>query len=174
MGLLRALVVGAIGSAVLTAVHEAGRARLAHAPRMDVFGKRALRRAGVRARGRELERYALGGDLLANAAFYAFAARGLPRRAPWRGLALGLAAGAGALALPQRLGLGKRPSRRHTSTAALTVAWYTLGGLAAGLASRGLSAQRALAPRRIPAGAATIGGHTLTRGARWYPFPATV
>jgi hypothetical protein len=121
---------------------------------MDVYGKRVLKRAGVRARGKALEREALVGDLVANGLFYALLARARPRTAPWSGLALGLAAGLGALLLPQRMGLGRRPAHARRSTALLTVAWYAAGGLAAGLAARALA--------RAP---------TPTRGARWQAFP---
>jgi hypothetical protein len=155
-GLLRAVAAGASGAGTLTVLHQAARAQLRHPPRMDVYGKRALKRAGVRARGRALEREALIGDLVANTLFYSLLARVRPRSAPWAGLALGLAAGAGALLLPQRLGLGRRPAlARRRSTSALTVAWYAAGGLAAGLAARALG-----------------GGPTPTRDARWQPFPA--
>jgi hypothetical protein len=50
------------------------------------------------------------------------------------GAALGLAAGVGAVALPERMGLGSAPSARTNETKAMTVAWYLAGGLAAGLA----------------------------------------
>lgn len=136
----RALVAGAVGALALTAIHQLGRATLAHPPRMDVAGRRALRRAarplGVRMRRREAQRYSLAGDLVANAVYYALATRGTAARAPWRGTLLGALAGIGGVALPGPLGLGRRPSRARPSTAALTVAWYALGGLAAGVAAR--------------------------------------
>jgi hypothetical protein len=154
-GLLRAIAAGASGAGTLTALHQAGRARLRHPPRMDVYGKRVLKRAGVRARGEALEREALAGDLLANGVFYALVAAARPRLAPWGGLGLGLAAGLGALLLPQRLGLGRRPARARRSTALLTVAWYAAGGLAAGLVARALA-----------------GAPAPTAGARWRPLPA--
>jgi hypothetical protein len=159
VSVLRAIGAGAAGAAAVTALHQTARPALRHPPRMDVLGKRALKRAGVRLHGRELERAALGGDLLANTAYFALAGAGLPRSAPWRGLALGLAAGLAALALPGRLGLGSRPARARRSTAALTVAWYAVGGLVAGLAARSL----------LGAGH----GASPTRAARWRPFPAT-
>lgn len=158
MSLSRALVAGAAGAAAVTALHQTARTTLRHPPRMDVFGKRALRHAGVRLHGRELEQATLAGDLAANSAYFALAAVGLPRSAPWRGVALGLAAGLGALTLPQRMGLGSRPAWARGSTAALTVAWYTAGGLVAGFVARSLLGQR-------------HGRTSLTRPARWEAFP---
>ncbi len=48
------------------------------------------------------------------------------------------ASGAGAVVLPPVMGLGRQPHRKTPMTELLTVAWYTLGGLAA--AARALSA----------------------------------
>jgi hypothetical protein len=56
-----------------------------------------------------------------------------------------------------RIGLGRRPSRRTERTAALTVAWYAAGGLAAGLVAR------AIAPPQTP-----------VRDARWEGFERTI
>jgi hypothetical protein len=96
----------------------------------------------VRLRSREAQRWTLAGDLVANALYYALATRGAPDRAPWRGTLLGALAGVGGVVLPGPLGLGRRPSRARNSTAALTVAWYALGGLAAGVAARRIEWER--------------------------------
>lgn len=128
---------GAIGAAALTLVHEAARHTVPEAPRMDVLGKRALA-AGVRAVGGEpprdpaLHAAALGGDLVANTAYYSLVGLGGAEGAVTRGALLGFLAGLGAVFLPGPLGLGTRPSRRTPETAAMTVAWYTIGGLVAG------------------------------------------
>lgn len=145
-GLGRALVAGAVGALVLTAIHQLGRATLDHPPRMDVVGRRALRRGakplGVKLRRRDAQRWTLAGDLVANALYYAVATRGAPARAPWRGTMLGGLAGLGGVFLPGPLGLGQRPSRARGSTSALTVGWYALGGLAAGIAARSMGWER--------------------------------
>ncbi|HET7755586.1 MAG TPA: hypothetical protein VFK85_16900 [Anaeromyxobacteraceae bacterium] len=142
-GLGRGLVAGAVGAGVLTAIHQIGRATLDDPPRMDVVGRRALQRGakpfGVRLQRREAQRWTLAGDLVANALYYALVTRGSPAAAPWRGALLGALAGVGGVFLPERLGLGSRPSRATGSTALLTVAWYAIGGLAAGLAARRMS-----------------------------------
>jgi hypothetical protein len=160
----RALAAGAAGAAALTAAHQLGRAALADPPRMDVLGRRALRAAGVRLRGRELQRAALAGDLLANTLYYALAVSGRSRRPARRGLLFGAAAGLGGVFLPGVLGLGSRPSRRRASTAMATLAWYALGGLVAGAAARRLRR----ADRGGPASARD--GAALGRAARWQEF----
>ena len=141
--LIVALAGGAAGAAALTAVHEAARRALRDAPRMDVLGERAIA-AGLRAAGAEpppeprLHSAALVGDLVSNSAYYALVGAGGPDGAVTRGAALGLVAGLGAVLLPGPLGLGTGPSRRTPQTAAMTVAWYTLGGVVAGLVYRSL------------------------------------
>ncbi len=141
--LLRALGPGLVGATSLTLVHEGARRVLAHPPRMDVLGKRALEK-GVRwfggkpAFGSRLHRQTLAGDLLSNSLFYSLVALGRPKRPYLRGAVLGLLAGVGAVVLPPYLGLGRGLRRARASTSLLTVAWYTLGGLAAARATRSL------------------------------------
>lgn len=142
-----ALTGGAAGAAVLTLVHETARRTVPDAPRMDVLGERAIA-AGWRAAGavppprRQLHDLALAGDLASNAAYYSLIGLGSAEGAVARGALLGLAAGIGAVVLPGPLGLGTQPSRRTPQTAAMTVAWYTLGGLVAGAVYRGLHGRR--------------------------------
>lgn len=144
--MIDALTAGAAGAVALTLVHESVRRVRDDAPRMDVLGERAIA-AGLRAAGTEpppepqLHQLALGGDLVSNTAYYALVGLGGPDGAVVRGAALGLAAGLGAVYLPGPLGLGERPSRRTPQTAAMTVAWYALGGLVAGAAYRALGAR---------------------------------
>ncbi|EYF01372.1 hypothetical protein [Chondromyces apiculatus] len=146
MQILSALGSGLVGAAVLTAVHQIARALTPNAPRMDVLGRRAitktLKHVGITPpRGDTLQRVALAGDLVSNSLYFALAGLGAgryARHAPGRGLALGLLAGLGAVVLPPKMHLGRWPSRASTATKAMTVAWYTAGGLAAGTALRGV------------------------------------
>ena len=140
--LFRSLAAGLAGALVLNAVHEAARRlRPADAPRMDLLGMRALAR-GFRAAGAtpppapEQHRLTLAADVASNALYFALAGTG--KGALRRGLLLGLAAGAGGVLLPGPLGLGEAPSNRTPQTQAMTVAWYTIGGLVAGAVGRGL------------------------------------
>jgi hypothetical protein len=142
-----ALAAGAVGAVALTAVHQFARRVTDTAPRMDVLGERAIARTVTAAGGAlplqpALQRYALAGDLVANSMYYSLVACG-SRSGLWaRGVALGLAAGAGALVLPRRLGLGKPPRSHHVSNQIMTVAWYLIGGLAAAVAGHALPAPR--------------------------------
>lgn len=136
------VIAGAAGALALTAVHQAARAVTDDAPRMDVVGMRALARglgaAGAEPRGHEDAMYAatLAGDLLSNSAYYALATT-YPR-----GVALGLAAGIGALLLPEPMGLGTPPKSDRLPNRVMTVAWYLIGGLVAAATARRLADRR--------------------------------
>lgn len=140
------IVSGIAGAATLTAVHQAARAVSDNAPRMDVVGMRALARSTRSARSGEalvdtdapkthkgLYRATLAGDLICNSAYYSLATNYK------RGAAMGLLAGIGALVLPQRLGLGAPPRSDLLSNQVMTVAWYTIGGIAAAATSQWLA-----------------------------------
>jgi len=140
--LTTALLSGLAGAAALTVLHESVRRIRPDAPRMDTLGRRAIAR-GMEAVGLEappedqLQAVALGGDIVANTLYYSLACLGRPSLA--RGAALGAAAGVGALVLAPLMGLGSRPGSRTSQTAAMTVAWYTAGGLAASAAHQALA-----------------------------------
>lgn len=140
--LTTALVSGLAGAAALTVLHETVRRVRHDAPRVDTLGRRAIAR-GLEAAGLEappedrLQAVALGGDIVANTLYYSLACLGRPSLA--RGAALGAAAGLGSLVLAPLMGLGSRPGARTPQTAAMTVAWYTAGGLAASAAHRALA-----------------------------------
>lgn len=147
MHLLNGLASGVVGAVVLTAVHEAARQVIPGAPRVDVIGKRAisrpLRAAGYAPpRGGSLYGIALGAEVVSNSLYYALVAAGDPRKSLRRGLVLGLVGGIGAVALPPLLGLGQQPHRKTPATELMTVAWYTLAGIAAGATHRALARTR--------------------------------
>ena len=134
MSLTKALFAGAVGSVALTAVHQTARLLTDAAPRMDLLGMRALAQtfeaAGQALPSRDtLYDLTLAADLVSNALYYSLVGVGEEGTEWRRGALLGLAAGA--VVLPPLLGLGSAPSRRTTATAVMTVAWYTVGGLAA-------------------------------------------
>lgn len=139
---------GFAGAAALTALHETARRRIRNPPRMDVIGMRALGRAMERAGVRRpppkrLFYQTLAGDIVSNTAYYSLIGLGRPRDVWKRGLLLGLAAGVGAVVLPPLMGLGRSPGARAPLTPALTIAWYTVGGLAAAAAASLASRTRA-------------------------------
>jgi hypothetical protein len=137
---LTSLAAGLAGAAVLTAVHETTRRRTPDAPRMDVLGERAIskmmRAAGAEPpRGKRLHDLALGGDVVSNSLYYSLVGSRGGTEALVRGGLLGLLAGVGAVVLPPYLGLGRAPRGITPRVKAMTVAYYTLGGLAAAATS---------------------------------------
>jgi hypothetical protein len=138
-----ALAAGVVGAAALTAVHQLARRVSEDAPRMDVLGERAIART-LEATGSEvppeptLHRWALAGDLVANSIYYSLVACGRQSAIWQRAVALGLAAGAGALVLPRPLGLGEPPRSDRVANQIMTVAWYLIGGLATAAAGTSL------------------------------------
>jgi hypothetical protein len=130
------------GAAALTAVHQFARTVTDNAPRMDVVGMRALAR-GINAAGGEATQSHKGlygatlvGDLISNTAYYSLATNYT------RGTVMGILAGIGALVLPPRMGLGDPPHSEQLSNKIMTVAWYTLGGLAAACTANWLADRR--------------------------------
>ena len=143
---INALVSGAAGAVTLTLAHQAARYSLEDAPQVDIIAERALA-AGYRAAGQTpparqtLHQMALAGDLVSNSFYYSLVGVGSPEHALRRGALLGLIGGLGAAFLPPLLGLGRKPVQRTPQTAAMTIAWYTLGGLAAAATQAILSEQ---------------------------------
>ncbi|GAB3200772.1 hypothetical protein ABID22_003517 [Pontibacter aydingkolensis] len=132
---LKAMASGLAGAVVLTVVHETLRRFVPNAPRMDVLGMRSIEKLMTKADQEpphdkeELHNWALAGDVVSNSLYYSLAGTG--KNAWWRGVALGAAAGAGAVLLPGPLGLGEEPSNKTTKTQVMTVSYYLLGGLVA-------------------------------------------
>ncbi len=79
--------------------------------------------------------------MLSNGLIYAAVPLGPDRTVYRRGLAIGALTGLSALVLPPMMGLGRMPGRRTPFTQAMTLAWYTAGGLAAAAAWRRLRAR---------------------------------
>ena len=142
--MLKALGSGLVGAAALTLVHETARRFVDDAPRMDVVGMRAIAKT-FRAVDAEppvpLHETALVGELVSNSIFYGLVGLGEPGDGLRNGAALGLAAGLAAVYLPEQLGLGRQPAKDSAETNLLTVAFYLLGGLAAGAAYQALAAE---------------------------------
>jgi hypothetical protein len=137
---LRAAMAGLAGMATVTALNEVGRRTIPGAPRAEKLGVRGVRavarRVGKRLGRKEAFRWAMAGEALSNGAYYALV--GLYPRPLMAGLTLGALAGAGAVFLPPKLGLGKRPMRRSGRTAAMAFGWYLAAGVAAGFVARRL------------------------------------
>ncbi|WP_317172194.1 hypothetical protein [Hymenobacter sp. BRD67] len=144
--MLPSLAAGFAGAAALTLLHEtARRLRPQDAPRMDVLGERGLRKVlGLadlpQPDGGTLYTATMLGDVLTNGLYYSVVGGG--KHSLRRGLLLGAAAGVGGVLLPGPLGLGEAPSNRTSQTQAMTVAWYTFGGLVAGAVAQALRKTR--------------------------------
>ncbi len=144
MSYVQALAGGFTGAVVLNGVHETVRQFVPEAPRVHVIGERAVSQligtvTGTEPDPDDLYVPTLVGDFFANGWYYSLIHFGGPHHAVRNGTLLGLAAGIGAVALPGPLGLGTAPVNRTPTTTAMTIAWYTLGGLVAGAAYRWLT-----------------------------------
>lgn len=142
-----ALLSGLAGAVALNALHESAKRIVPNAPRVDLLGEQALAKllknfGQTPPSGDRLYLATLAGDLLSNAVYYSAVGASSPGNAVRSGALLGLAAGAGAVGLPGPLGLSEAPTSRSTTTSLLTVGWYVVGGVVAGLTYR-LLAQRA-------------------------------
>ncbi|HYH84146.1 MAG TPA: hypothetical protein VEX60_01620 [Pyrinomonadaceae bacterium] len=140
--MLKALGSGMLGACALTLIHETARRFIDDAPRMDVVGMRAIEKT-MRAADFEppvpLHEAALVGEIVSNSLYYSLVGVGSRDDAIRNGALLGLAAGLGAVYLPEPLGLGRQPTEDSPQTQLMTVAWYLIGGLAAGAAYRALA-----------------------------------
>ncbi|HEX8396490.1 MAG TPA: hypothetical protein VF644_03645 [Pyrinomonadaceae bacterium] len=137
--MLKALASGLFGAVVLNLVHETVRQFSDQAPRVDLLGQQAIAETyeyfGAEPPAKnELYAMALTGDLTSNAVYYSLVAAGGTRNAVLTGTILGAAAGIGAVYLPDKIGLRSRYAAKTPQRAAMTFAYYTLGGVAAGVA----------------------------------------
>lgn len=142
MKTLPSLAAGFAGALALNLLHETmRRLRPYDAPRMDVLGARGLRKLLAAANAPQPDgdtafALTMAGDVISNGFYYSLVGSGPHTIA--RGLGLGLAAGIGGVVLPGPLGLGEAPSSRTFQTKLMTVAWYTVGGLVAGMVAQSL------------------------------------
>lgn len=136
--MLNALISGFAGAAILNLVHETARQFSDKAPRVDLLGQQAITETykyfGANPpENNELYAMALAGDVTSNTVYYSLVAAGGANNSIAAGAALGVAAGLGAVYLPDKVGLKKKYSAKTTERAAMTIAYYTLGGVTAGL-----------------------------------------
>lgn len=141
MNLLKALGSGLAGALALTVLHESVRQIRPDAPRADILGMRAIEKAIVKAGDTpppddQLHRMALVGDIASNSLYYSLVGVNAGRHSWLIGPALGVLAGIGAITLPGPMGLGEAPTERTPQTKAMTLLWYTAGGVIAALTYR--------------------------------------
>lgn len=134
-----ALAGGLLGAGAITLIHESVKNIVPKAPRMDLVGMEAMSRIMVRSGKlppppKKLYMAALAGDLMSNAIYYSVAGIGSAKDVWTRGAALGIAAGLGALLVPQRVGLLSAPSYRSKASQSMTLGLYVIGGIVAAAA----------------------------------------
>jgi hypothetical protein len=137
-----ALAGGLAGTLTVASMHEAFR-RMSpdDAPRMDLLDMDLIRKGLTSMHKKvpaenELQRWAVGGELFCDTAYFSLAAMGGRKRVWLYGALLGLAAGVSAVVLPKSLGLPHEPSNKTMGTKIMTIGLYLLGGLAAAAIAR--------------------------------------
>lgn len=142
----RGLIAGLAGALSLTLMHEVLRRIDPKAPRMDRLGMDAAAKllkkthVPVPEEGK-LFGWTLTGDIVGNALFYGLAVMKSEQQM-LQGAISGLAMGAGALVLPEKMGLKKEYSNRTARTKFLTVALYTIGGIVTSVTYKCLGKKR--------------------------------
>lgn len=129
-----ALAGGLAGATAVTLIHESIKAVVPKAPRMDRLGMQAISK-GLRKANKQVPEentlftMAMAGDIISNAIYYSAAGIGKEENIWIRSSVLGLAAGLGAVFLPEPLGLNKQYSSRTTATKVMTIGLYVAGSL---------------------------------------------
>jgi len=136
MKVAAALAGGLAGTLTVASLHEALRRVTPDAPRMDLLDIELLRK-GIKSMHKavpgeqELQRWAVGGELFSDTAYYGLAGVGGKKGVWFRGAVLGLVAGITAVVLPKPLGLPEEPSNKTLGTQLMTIGLYLMGGLVA-------------------------------------------
>ena len=143
MKIIKNLLGGLAGAVALNMLHETVKRYYHNAPRVDLVGEEALYKLSKAANvepptGDNLYLATLAGDIVSNALYYSTIGAGKNKYIIPRGIGLGLLAGIGALTLTEPMGLNDAPVTRTPQTKALTVAWYTFGGLVTALTIKAL------------------------------------
>lgn len=134
MKLLKSLIAGFAGAAVLNILHESVRRIDPDAPRIDLLGEQALSRSMKSLNletpiGNNLYLATLAGDIVSNGLYYSAIGFGSKKNIYIKGALAGLTAGLGAINIPNKIGLDDTPVTHTDKTKILTVAWYVIGAL---------------------------------------------
>ena len=128
------LLAGLGGAIALNVLHESLKKKDKDMPRVDLVGEEALQSA-LRYFGTSIDdkstlyKATLAGDIISNGLYYAMIGNGAAKHIWPRAVAYGLAAGVGAVTLPEPMGLDDKPVTRSGKTKALTVGYYLAGAL---------------------------------------------
>lgn len=136
-----ALAGGLAGTLTVASLHEALKRVTPDAPRMDLLDMELIRK-GLKSFHKKvpaeakLQRWAVGGELFCDTAYYGLTGIGGNKGVWIRGALLGLVAGVTAVVLPKPLGLPEEPSNKTLGTQLMTVGLYLMGGLVAAAVTR--------------------------------------
>jgi hypothetical protein len=144
MGLIKNITAGFIGSIALNLLHEGLRKRNTNVPKINLIGEEALNKTLVNigqppiTDEEKLYKATLKADLLSNTMYYSLI--GGKTGLIWpKAIVLGLAAGIGAVKLPEPMGLNPQPINRTDEIKALTVGYYLFGALVTGFVLKTLT-----------------------------------
>lgn len=134
MSKIQNLLAGLGGAVALNLLHESLKKKDKDMPRVDVLGEEALQKSlsyfGMTIKNDDtLYKATLAGDIISNALYYSTIGGGGSKNVFPRALAYGLAAGVGAITLPEPLGLDEAPVTKTNKTKVLTVGYYLAGAL---------------------------------------------
>jgi hypothetical protein len=130
------LIAGLGGAIALNILHESLKNKGRDMPHIDELGEEALQKSlgyfGVQVEDKQdLYLSTLAGDIASNAFYYSLI--GGRSSLIWpKAIALGLAAGFGAVKLPRPMGLNPAPVARNHKVSTLTVIYYLSGALVTG------------------------------------------
>jgi len=131
-----ALAGGLAGTVTVASIHEALKRITPDAPRMDLLDMELIRK-GLASMNKkipaenELQRWAVGGELLCDTAYFGLAGMGGKKGVWLRGALLGLGAGIAAVVLPNHLAFPEESSNKTTATKLMTIGLYLIGGIVA-------------------------------------------
>jgi len=133
MSKVKNIVAGLGGAIALNIIHESLKKRDSDMPRVDLLGEEALEKSldyfDAEIHKDTLYKTTLAGDIISNALYYSAIGAGDTKYLLPRAIAIGVAAGVGAITLPEPLGLNDKPVTRTNKTKALTIGYYLAGAL---------------------------------------------
>ncbi len=129
---------GLSGAIALNVLHQVVKSMDSDAPRVDLIGEQAVTKGVNKVhlpppKGKALFATTLAGDLLSNTLYYSGIGLAPRKNLIIAGVGTGLAAGLGAIWLPNKMGLNDEPVTKTKKTKGLTIAWYVIGGVVAAL-----------------------------------------
>ena len=135
------LLSGVAGAAAVTGLNYLGQKLTPAAPRLDVLGRKAVRKTASALPGDQpnestVQATALAGDATINSLYYAAVGLGRSENPLVRGAVAGALMGVAVVAIAPLLGMGRRPVGEGLTGKAMAIGQYTLGGVAAGMAHR--------------------------------------